>query len=118
MSNNDPYGQPNQVQPGPPPPPAYGAPAPGGYPGASPAPAQSTNTMAIIALVSSFFISIAGIICGHIALNQIKKTGEQGRGLAMAGLIIGYVMLAITVIVVILYVVFFAWVFSYSTTYS
>ena len=34
---------------------------------------------------------IAGIICGHISLSQIKKTGEQGRGMAIAGLIIGYV---------------------------
>lgn len=63
---------------------------------------QRTNTLAIIALVGSFFISLVGIICGHLALNQIKQTGEKGRGLALAGLIIGYIGL----VVGILYVVF------------
>lgn len=63
---------------------------------------QRTNTLAIIALVGSFFVSLVGIICGHLALNQIKQTGEKGRGLALAGLIIGYIGL----VVGILYVVF------------
>jgi Domain of unknown function (DUF4190) len=67
------------------------------YQGYAPAPAK-TNTLAIIALVSSFFISLLGIILGHIALNQIKTTGEGGRGLAIAALIIGYVALAFGVI--------------------
>jgi peptidyl-prolyl cis-trans isomerase B (cyclophilin B) len=49
-----------------------------------------TNTLAIISLISSFFISLLGVILGHIALNQIKTTGEGGRGLAIAGLVIGY----------------------------
>lgn len=100
----------------------YGAAAPQpGYGYAQPYPAQQpTNTMAIVALVSSFFISLAGIICGHIALNQIKKSGEQGRGLAMAGLIIGYVFTAIYVIIIVIYVILMIFVFSavgYSATY-
>ncbi|MEY4000730.1 MAG: hypothetical protein RLZZ626_1085 [Actinomycetota bacterium] len=50
-----------------------------------------TNTLAIIALATSVFgISLAGIICGHIALSQIKRTGEQGQGMALAGVILGY----------------------------
>ena len=52
---------------------------------------QKTNTFAIVSLVSAFFVSLLGIIFGHIALNQIKKTGEGGRGLALAGTILGYV---------------------------
>jgi uncharacterized protein YacL len=74
--------------------PSYGAPA-----------AQKTNVLAIVSLVSAFFISIVGIITGHIALSQIKKTGEQGRGLAIAGLIIGYVGLVIGIIVAIVWFV-------------
>lgn len=70
--------------------PSYGAPA-----------SQKTNVLAIVSLVSSFFISIVGIITGHIALSQIKKTGEQGRGLAIAGLIIGYVGLLAGIIALI-----------------
>ncbi|MGO4691394.1 DUF4190 domain-containing protein [Glaciibacter sp. 2TAF33] len=49
------------------------------------------NVLAIVSLVSAFFISLVAIITGHIALGQIKKTGEQGRGLAIAGLVLGYV---------------------------
>lgn len=57
-----------------------------------------TNTLAIVALVLSLTVSLGGIICGHIALSQIKRTGESGRGLALAGLIIGYIATAFWVI--------------------
>ncbi|WP_255579259.1 DUF4190 domain-containing protein [Cryobacterium sp. PAMC25264] len=75
--------------------PAYGsAPAaqaysPQGY--GQPNAADKWNVLAIISLVSAFFVSLAAVICGHIALSQIKKTGEKGRGLAIAGLVLGYV---------------------------
>ena len=49
-----------------------------------------TNTLAIVSLVLAFFVSLGAVICGHIALSQIKRTGENGRGLAIAGLILGY----------------------------
>lgn len=83
--------------------PAYGAPAYGQPAYAQPSTAK-TNTLAIVSLVSSFFISIVGIITGHIALSQIKKTGEQGRGLAIAGLIIGYIGLVVGIIVAIFWI--------------
>jgi peptidyl-prolyl cis-trans isomerase B (cyclophilin B) len=54
-----------------------------------------TNVLAIVSLVTSIIgLSLVGVITGHIGLNQIKKTGEEGRGLAIAGLIIGYIGLA------------------------
>ncbi|WP_461163561.1 DUF4190 domain-containing protein [Arthrobacter sp. R4-81] len=72
------------------------------YQGYAPAPVQAkTNTLAIVALISVFFINVLGIILGHIALNQIKTTGEGGRGLAIAALIIGYLSVVIGIIVVI-----------------
>lgn len=67
---------------------------PGGYAPGYPVP--PTNTLAIIALVASlaglltWISSIAGIVCGHIARRQIQRTGEQGSGMALAGLIVGY----------------------------
>ena len=87
--------------PGGPPEPSYAAqPAPnpyaaapqyaGGQYGAA-APGSQYNVLAIVSLVSAFFVSLAAIITGHIALSQIKRTGENGRGLAIAGLVIGYV---------------------------
>lgn len=48
-----------------------------------------TNTLAVIALVSSFFVGLAGIVCGAISLSQLKRTGERGRGLAIAGIVVG-----------------------------
>ncbi|MBN9238807.1 MAG: hypothetical protein BGO97_03895 [Micrococcales bacterium 70-64] len=71
---------------------APAAPAYAAAPGYAAAPAKPWNVLSIISLVTSIlWISLVGIITGHIALSQIKRTGEQGRGLAIAGLIIGYV---------------------------
>lgn len=102
------YPPPGGYQPGggyqppggyPPPPQGYGYPAPGyGYP---PPPSSTTNPMAIASLVSSLvgwvcgIGPILGIVFGLIALNQIKQTGQGGRGLALAGTIIGGVGVAI-----------------------
>jgi hypothetical protein len=54
-----------------------------------------------------FIASIAAIITGHIARSQIKRSGEQGAGMALAGLILGYVGLALTAIAVVGGIVFF-----------
>lgn len=64
-----------------------------------------TNTMAILALVFGLGGGLLGIVFGHMALSQIRRTGEQGRGLAIAGLIFGYVGLASIVILLIVYLV-------------
>lgn len=69
---------------------------------------QKTNGIAIAALISSFFVSVLGIILGFVALNQIKTSGEQGRGLALAGIIIGFVAVGITILIIILNVVLFS----------
>lgn len=55
-------------------------------------PQDRTNTLAIVSFVSSFVIAIAGIVTGHMALRQIRRSGEGGRGLAIAGLVISYVL--------------------------
>lgn len=78
-------------------PPPAATPAPTPYASAPAGP--KTNTLAIVSLVLAFFISLGAIICGHIALSQIKKTGENGRGLALAGLILGYVGLVLGFII-------------------
>jgi hypothetical protein len=46
--------------------------------------------------------TIPAIVCGHLARSQIKRTAEQGAGLALAGLILGWaaVILGIVAIVV------------------
>jgi hypothetical protein len=97
---------------------------PARYPGTqvSPAPhawppqvqTQHTNGMAIAALVCGIGqlavglpAGIAAIILGHQARKRIRITGEQGDGLARAGLILGYigtVGLALLIVLVILLV--------------
>lgn len=82
------------------------APAAPAAPAYVPAPVVPTNVLAIVSLVTGilgltfapFISSIAAIITGHISLHQIKTTHEQGRGMALAGLILGYVMLALAFI--------------------
>lgn len=92
-------------------PPPYGAypPSPyGGYPpvyAGYPQP-QPTNTLAVASLVCAFVFAPLGIAFGHISLSQIKKTGEEGRGLAIAGLVISYLITALTILVVVLSVLF------------
>jgi hypothetical protein len=105
-------------------PPAYGS-APSAYPSAPPAyssaptaytadgyakpgDTEKYNVLAIISLVSAFFVSLAAVICGHIALSQIKKTGEKGRGLAIGGLVLGYLGIISGIIVLAILIV--AWV--------
>jgi Domain of unknown function (DUF4190) len=74
--------------------------------------ANRTNTMAILALVLGFFVSIFGIIFGHVALSQIRRTGEGGRALAIAGLVLGYVGVGLAVVLIIFDSVVFAPIFE------
>jgi peptidyl-prolyl cis-trans isomerase B (cyclophilin B) len=83
-------------------------PSPGFYP-PYPAPRQ-TNTMAIVALVTAFFFAPLGIVFGHIALSQIRRSDEDGRGLAIAGLVVGYVFTGLYLLLIVLWVAMFAWV--------
>ncbi|MCV7222596.1 DUF4190 domain-containing protein [Mycolicibacterium elephantis] len=73
-----------------------------GYP-----PPARTNALAVASLVCAFVLAPLGIVFGHLALSQIKKTGEEGRGLAVAGLVIGYVITAMTVLAVVISVLLF-----------
>src|SRR3954470_17695243 len=70
-------------------------------------PQRKSEPLAVLSLIFSilglcgfccgFFVTaaIAGIVCGHIGLSRIKANPElEGHGLAMAGLIIGYVAVA------------------------
>jgi hypothetical protein len=70
-------------------------------------PPRQSEQLAVLSLIFSilglcgfccgFFMTaaIAGIVCGHIALSRIKANpGREGHGLAMAGVIIGYIAVA------------------------
>jgi hypothetical protein len=86
------------------PPPGYGYPPPG-YPGTWRRP---TNTMAILALVMAFVFAPAGLVLGVIARKQIRQSGEEGDGLALAGIIVGGIATAIFVLMIVFMVVAFS----------
>jgi len=75
--------------------------------------ARPTNTLAIVSLslgiaayiVLPFISGIAAIVTGHMARGQIKQTGEGGAGFALAGLILGYINVALSVIAVVVIVI-------------
>jgi len=66
----------------------------------------STNHLAGISLgfgigqfAFPFFGAIIAVVCGHVARIQIRKTGEQGDGMAVAGLVLGYLGIAIPMLI-------------------
>ena len=64
----------------------------------------ATNAFAVVSVILAFVQPIAGIVFGHIALSQIKRNGDSGRGLALTGLILGYAYFAFIFLFVILYI--------------
>jgi hypothetical protein len=77
------------------------------YPPPYPYGPRGTNTMAILALVFAFVFAPLAILFGHIGRKQIRETGEDGDGLALAGLIMGYIFTGIGVLTCLLYIGFF-----------
>ncbi|MDT8909414.1 DUF4190 domain-containing protein [Amycolatopsis sp. PS_44_ISF1] len=92
-----PYGQPYPQQPYPQP---YGRPySPYGQPGA----ASLDTGLAVGALVCSLIglltclVAVPGVIMGHIALSKANRGEAGGRGMALAAVVIGYVIIALYV---------------------
>lgn len=77
------------------------------YPIAAPATVRRTEPLAIWSLVLSvlslfccgFVLGVPGVICGHLALSNISKNPNlEGRGMALAGVVIGYVGIALWIL--------------------
>ena len=111
----DPYGQQ----------PPYGHPDPYGqqpmYGYGYPVPPKS-QTNAIVSLVLSVVgfatcgvTSIVGVIFGHIAMGKIKRGEEDGYGMALAGIIVGYVVIVGYLLFVLFYIGLMAAVISGNT---
>lgn len=58
--------------------------------------------LGILSLVLYLFSAIPGIITGHMALSRAKRLPDEyeGKGMAIAGLILSYVMLLLSVVAV------------------
>lgn len=61
----------------------------------------SRDPWAVVAFVASLLgLGLVAVISGHVALSRIATTGRGGRGLATAGVVLGYLWLVATVVVV------------------
>ena len=94
-----------------------------GYP--SPGPVRQTNGLAIAAMVVSLasivvcgFPAIVGAIMGHVARRQIRERGEDGDGMALTGVIVGWIVFALTIIAWGAYFIFFVWLVSNTPDYE
>jgi hypothetical protein len=81
-----------------------------------------TNTLAIVSLaagIGSFFahvfpflggftVALIAVITGYMARKQIQETGEQGMGIATAGMIIGiaHLLLIVLLVIAVLFAIF------------
>jgi hypothetical protein len=77
-------------------------------------PASSTSTLAIVSLVFGilswcvlpFVGAIVAIVCGHLARSEIRRVpmdaSMDGDGMAIAGLVLGYVQLVLGILAVLL----------------
>ena len=81
-------------------PPAYGYPPPAFY-------RPPTNTMAVLSLVFAFLMPPVGIVLGVTGRKQIRQTGEDGEGLALAGIIVGSIATAFWVLFIVFWIVVF-----------
>ena len=78
---------------------------------------RSTSPLAIVSLVSGLlgwtFVpwigSVVAVITGHLARSAIRQAPDQleGDGMAVAGLVLGYSMLLVSLIGLVLIVLFF-----------
>jgi Domain of unknown function (DUF1707)/Domain of unknown function (DUF4190) len=72
---------------------------------------RPTNSLAVASLVCGLaqpfmfgLTTIPAVILGHMAQGQIRRTGESGKGLATAGLVLGWIGLSIGLLVAVVIV--------------
>lgn len=74
---------------------------------------RSTNTLAVISLIFGivcwfvlpFVGAIVAVVCGHLARGEIRRAPPgtvEGDGVALAGLVLGYVHLGLVLLAVML----------------
>ena len=83
-------------------------PAPPGYPAYYPP--RPTNGFAVASMVLGilwiYWIgSILALVFGYIAQKQIRERNESGRGMAIAGIVLGWIGAGTLALVIVLFVI-------------
>ena len=68
---------------------------------------RRTNPLAVASLACGlgqiffwFLAAIPAVVLGHVARRQIRQTGEDGQGMATAGLVLGWIGIVLTVLLI------------------
>jgi hypothetical protein len=103
---NDPFGNPVPTRP----PEVVAGPGPPGSPYASPV--ARTNGLAVASLVMGILWmygigAILALVFGYLAKGQISRSGgrETGRGLAIAGIVLGWIGVAGAILIIVMFAV-------------
>jgi hypothetical protein len=84
----------------------------------APVDAGRTNTLALLSMIFGLLGgSVVPIVLGFVALSQIRRTGEQGRGMAIAGVVLGFIAAGVLLILLIVYIVIVIRASTYSGYY-
>jgi len=81
-----------------------------------PPPRTTTNSTAVAAMILGLAVPVFGltaipaIVCGHKARQEIRQTGEQGDGMAIVGLVLGYLAIIVWIMIIL---GFMAWAGSH-----
>ncbi|MEO6532546.1 MAG: DUF4190 domain-containing protein [Pseudolysinimonas sp.] len=63
------------------------------------------NVLAVLALILGCLVSPLAALFGHLALNQISRSGERGTAIAWVAVVLGYLSLAALLVLGISYLV-------------
>lgn len=66
---------------------------------------RESNTIAVVGLVLAFFMPLIGFICSIIGLNKSKQIGGEGRGVAIAGIVVSCLEMGAAILAIVVYVV-------------
>lgn len=86
-----------------------------------PLPRTRTNSLAVASMILGFAVPVFGltaipaVVCGHKARQEIKQNGEQGDGMAVVGLVLGYLAIIGWTL---LFLAFMAWAGNHSGGYT
>jgi hypothetical protein len=92
------------------------------------APIRQTSSLAVISLVFGilgwtllpFLGSLVAVVCGHMARSEIRQSqgALEGDGMAVGGLVLGYLVIALSVLAVAAIFLFFGGLIWFASVFG